>query len=159
MLDEKEDGPTIELCELEIATRAAFKKKKHQSVRGLSPRDDVPVIGFHFVCAREKGVTRNPDGTLWSGTWVVAEKQAEQALKTGAYVALHESKSEPSYLQGAMKGWRPAPRARRYGEQEVKITSGIDFLIEPTSQPVEWVGDGAGEKGYARESSTPGANK
>jgi hypothetical protein len=37
------------------------------------------VTGFHFVCDADKGVTLNPDGTFWSGIWVVAEVHAERA--------------------------------------------------------------------------------
>ena len=34
------------------------------------------VIGFHFVCPGEKGVTPNGDGTVWTGTWVVDREAA-----------------------------------------------------------------------------------
>jgi len=108
------------------------------------------VVGFHFVCPDERGVTRNPDGTIWTGTWVVDSNHAERGSKNGAYVALHTSKSQRSYLQGTIKDWRKAPRDPEYADgRRVKIESGIDFLFEPTSEAYEWQGDGAGEKGYA----------
>jgi hypothetical protein len=65
------------------------------------------VVGYHLVCRpEEKGVTRNADGTVWSGAWVIAEKQAERLLRAGAYVALHASHGEPSYLHGIIKAYR-----------------------------------------------------
>jgi hypothetical protein len=67
----------------------------------------------------------------------------------GAYVALHTSKSEPSYLQGALKDWRQAKRNAEYADgRPVRIPLGIDLLFDPAGQPYEWSGDGSGEKGY-----------
>ncbi len=69
--------------------------------------------------------------------------------KYGAYVALHTSKSESSYLQGALKDWRQAKRNTEYADgRPVRIPFGIDLLFEPTGQPYQWGGDGTGEKGY-----------
>ena len=101
------------------------------------------VIGFHFVCGNEKGVTRNSDGTAWMRTWAVAERHAEWALKISSYVALHSSRSQLSYLQGVITGFR---LAKRVG---AKTENGIDFLVKLTDEPLTWVGDGPGEKGYA----------
>lgn len=148
----------VDLCDVELERR---KPKKAPGV-GAGSRthssNDV-VIGFHFVCAKEQGVTRNPDGLIWTGTWVVALTHAERAAKIGSYVALHESKAEPSYLQGTIKGFRQSERERSYAEgQEVQTEYGIDFLFEPGDQPREWVGDGSGEKGYAWSSQPAGAS-
>ena len=108
------------------------------------------VSEFHFVCPREDGVTRNQDGTIWTGTWVVAEEQAANALKYGSIVALHTSKAEPSYLQGTIRAWRKGPRQPSYsGEQLTQITEGILFLFQPSGSPLQWKGDATGEKGYA----------
>src|SRR5262249_5377337 len=107
------------------------------------------VVGLHFVCQRGRGVTANGDGTLWTGTWVVSKEHAAHGAKIGAYVALHESKSEPSYLQGKIKDSRNAKREREYAEgRPARTENGIDFLLEPTTQSYTWSGDGAGEKGY-----------
>jgi len=54
-----------------------------------------------------------------------------------------------SYLQGVVRDWRTHERERAYAEDQlVKTKFGIDFLIELTSEPLRWHGDGSGEKGY-----------
>ena len=107
------------------------------------------VSGYHFVCPREKGVTPNGDGTIWTGTWVVEKGNAEKSAKYGAYVALHTARAEMSYLQGNVKDWRRAKRDDQYADgRRVKIEFGVDFLLEPTNQPHQWNGEGSGEKGY-----------
>jgi hypothetical protein len=84
-----------------------------------------------------------PDGKrFWIGIWAVDEKHAIAAVKLGAYVALHESRSKPSYLQGRIVSYRIKPRPGK------KIPYGIDFLVEPFDGPKPWPGGGAGEKGY-----------
>jgi hypothetical protein len=118
-------------------------------MRTRQARSNQVVVGFHFVCDRGKGLESNSDGTIWTGTWVVDSAHAERAARIQAYVALHSSKAEPSYLQGIVKDWRTSPRAREYAEgRPVRIESGIDFLLELTDQPYDWSGDGSGEKGY-----------
>jgi hypothetical protein len=132
----------VGLCKSEIARRRAPKKVKAQ-IAGTISRDR-PVLGFHFVCPRAKGVERI-QGTIWSGTWVVKIDHARRALQFGSYVALHVSKSSPSYLQGIVKGWLATERK----SPESKIKRGIDFLLEEMNDvPVVWRGDGAGERGY-----------
>ena len=108
------------------------------------------VSEFHFVCPSELGVIRNQNGTIWTGTWVVAEEHAESAVRFGALVSLHSSRAEQSYLQGIVKAWRKSPRQTRYsGEQLTQTRAGIDFLFEPSEFPLAWKGDATGEKGYA----------
>ena len=80
--------------------------------------------------------------------WAVDQAHAERGERIGAYVTLHATKAEPSYLQGIIKGWRRSSREPEYADgRPVKIEYGIDFLIEPTNEPCQWHGDGAGEKG------------
>ena len=100
------------------------------------------VIGFDFVARADKGVTVCPDGTFWSGIWIVAGVHSERAPKVGAYLALHETKAVPSYRQGLITDWRRGTRA------EGKIGEGMEFLVRPTDRPYDWVGAGTGEKGY-----------
>lgn len=141
----------VELCDLDLTQRAESRRSR-RLVSTPTKSKSAFVIGFHFVCPDEKGVTRNPEGTIWTGTWVVDAKHAQHGSKIDAYVALHSAKSEPSYLQGTIKDWRRATRESECAEgREVKIDSGIDFLFEPTDETYEWRGDGAGEKGYAWE--------
>jgi hypothetical protein len=123
----------VDLCEKELALRKPRRKTTHQ-VR--DNRSGQYVSEFHFVCPRELGVIRNQDGTIWTGTWVVAAQHAETAVKYASLVSLHSSRAELSYLQGTIKAWRKSPRERRYsGEQLTQIEEGIDFLIEPTDSP------------------------
>ena len=150
------NSSVVEFCEFELALRVETKgKKSRRSETHASTPLSGPVAGFHFVCANETGVTRNSDGSFWTGTWVVDEKRAVQGLKIGAYVALHRTKTEPSYMQGRMMGWRKSPREKSYGDQEAKTRFGIDFLVNPTTTSYEWNGDGAGEKGYFRDPKNP----
>jgi hypothetical protein len=144
----------IEGCENELKKRKP--QRSSQIPRKPVSRDGDDVIGFHFVCPAEKGITRNADGTIWTGTWVVDKKHAARAVEVRAYVALHASKSEPSYLQGIVKDWRRTGRQREYADgRPVQIEEGIDFLLEPTEQPHIWHGDGTGEKGYLWSSDQP----
>lgn len=150
---------TIELCNEEIARRGT-KISVSRSSSGKAP--GVPrkafdyVTEFHFVCEDELGVTRNENGTLWTGTWVVAEKHANEGVKYRSVVALHKAKALDSYLQGTILEWRKSPRQPKYsGESKTRIEIGIDFLITPVSTPLQWVGNGSGEKGYRwKESSS-----
>jgi hypothetical protein len=137
----------VALCDAELLKRAPVKR---QSIgKGSDHHNDI-VIGYHFICRpEEKGVIRNSDGTAWSGTWVVAEANAEKSLKAGAYVALHLSHAEPSYLKGTVKAWRRTRREREYAEgQEVKTSIGTDFLIQITDDQIEWQGQGTVERSY-----------
>lgn len=139
-------GAIIELCDAELASRRPQRAKKVGNTR----RSDRDVVhGFHFVCSNEQGVTRNIDGTVWTGTWVVDKIHAERATKIGAYVALHASRSDPSYLQGIVRDWRPRKRAPQYADDRpARIPFGVEFLIELINEPKQWQGDATGEKGY-----------
>jgi len=146
----KANNELLLLCDDEIARRSPSKKPASQL-----DRKGQPVRGFHFVCKRDRGVVHNPDGTCWSGSWVVAKEHAERAERNNAYLALHESKSEQSYLQGIIKGWRAAPRDRQYSDVEAQTEEGIEFLLEPISTVFLWRGGGSGEKGYWYGDSEP----
>jgi hypothetical protein len=117
-----EDHYLVSLCDAEIASRV-LSPKAARTVSRRSGRSGRFVTGFHFVCERDKGVTTNSDGTFWTGTWVVDQRHAERAPAVNAYVALHATKSEPSYRQGVVRGrprlaesrtragiWRPTGR-------------------------------------------------
>jgi len=140
----------VEMCDRDIATRIHAKIKMprlNQAARSSSGT----VAGYHFVCARGRGVTDIGEGRFWSGSWVVAEANARNSTQRSAYLALHESKAEPSYRQGKIVDYRRSPRDM-VSDNETgdapKTEEGIEFLVEETSKPYEWVGDGAGEKGY-----------
>lgn len=96
----------------------------------------------------EQGVTHDGDGTFWSGSWVIAKEHAEAGILLKTYVALHEKQSEPSYLQGIIKHWRPSARERIYGDKERQSDWGIEFQLEPIAKPFPWRGDGIFEKSY-----------
>jgi hypothetical protein len=140
----------VELCEAELVRRKPVRVKTTRPEIPDENRDGYYVSEFHFVCPNELAVRRNPDGSIWTGTWVVAAAKAEAGQKYNSLVALHTTKANPSYLQGTIKDWKKMPREARYADgQMVRTEFGIDFLIEPTHTPVPWKGDGAGEKGYA----------
>jgi hypothetical protein len=88
----------VALCDNEIARRTPRKERSSAKKR--------PVKGIHLICERGRGVVHKPDGTFWTGSWVVAKKLAEHCRIARVYVALHESQSELSYLQGIIKDWR-----------------------------------------------------
>jgi hypothetical protein len=146
----RSDNAVATLCDEVIASRAP-RRERSAEPKSVPPSHVGEIVGgFHFVCPQEKGVTRNSDGTVWTGTWVVDPQHAERGSKNGAYVALHSTKSELSYLQGTIKDWRKTRREREYAEDRPTRTEfGIDFLLQLTNTPYEWRGDGSGEKGYA----------
>lgn len=139
----------VDLCGEELSSRRPIRVAKNTVSDSAHHRGQY-VSEFHFVCPSELGVSRNQDGTIWTGTWVVAEEHAERAARYGAFVALHSSRAEPSYLQGMVKAWRKSRRQPRYsGEKQTQVDEGIDFLFEPSGFPLPWKGDATGEKGYA----------
>ncbi|HEY1154330.1 MAG TPA: hypothetical protein VGE73_10795 [Pseudolabrys sp.] len=137
------------MCDSELESRASRKKTKAKK-KPIENDSTRTAIGYHFVCRPQgNGVVVNDDGTVWSGTWVVAESQAEKSLRAGAYVALHLSHAEPSYLKGQILGFRRSPRAKRYAEgQEVKTREGTDFLLSLSEDQIQWSGEGTVEKSY-----------
>ena len=145
----KEAHDVVALCDSELAKRATTRHPRNQKAK-KTPRNDDTVVGYHFVCRpEEKGVSRNEDGTAWSGTWVVSSENAERSLRAGAYVALHLSHAQPSYLKGTIKAWRRSKREDEYAEgQEVKTPFGTDFLLELAGDQVEWQDKGTVERSY-----------
>lgn len=139
----------VDLCDDELLRQKPPRLRKVSD--GVSDDHSGQYVSeFHFICPNELGITRNKDGNIWTGTWVVAEEHAENAVRYEALVSLHSSKAEPSYLQGTVKAWRKSPRLRRYsGEQLNQTREGIDFLFEPSNLSLPWKGDATGEKGYA----------
>jgi hypothetical protein len=139
--EKRSSSDLVAICDVELGTRV----KPVRSMRRRSPQTsetDV-VSGYHFVCQDNRGVEINSDGTFWSGSWIVAEQNVQNSLKYGAYLALHEAKSERSYRQGTIIGYRKAARSMVSKSEE-----GIEFRVQPENIQYEWVGNGAGEKGY-----------
>jgi hypothetical protein len=99
--------------------------------RNSGPR----VVGLHFVCRGALNVRDLPDGTFESGVWVVADQHA----RTAEYIALHESRSMPSYRQGRILGYRRVVHEGR---------TRLIFHVQPGPKTLPWVGEGSGEKGY-----------
>ncbi len=130
----------VSLCDAELAKRPM---KKAAPTKRKVANNGRYVTGFHFVCDADRGVTMNPDGTFWSGVWVVDEAHAANAPNVGAYLALHKTRGAASYRQGLVRDWRKATR-----NIAAKTEDGIEFLVEPMEQPYDWVGAGTGEKGY-----------
>lgn len=141
----------VRLCDDEIAKRPPRRTPSKRSSQDHGPRD--VVTGYHFVCAQDRGVTDRGDGRFWSGSWVVASRVAEDSVRFGAYLALHETKSRPSYRQGRVLNCRTALRGmvERLPDGGDVTEEGIEFLVQSTDQPYDWVGTGTGEKGYLWE--------
>jgi hypothetical protein len=100
-----------------------------------------PVKEFHFVCRDRQGVRFQELNRFESEGWVVSVVHAEDAKKTGALFALHQTKTSPSYLQGRIVDWNFFSE-RKDGKQR------IGFIVERTTKPLQWRGTGSGEKGY-----------
>lgn len=92
------------------------------------------VLGIHLVCRQGLNVEELGNGYFKSGHWKIAEIRAN----TAQYLALHESKNQLSYKQGIIENWQ------RSEERPDRIT----FYVKATDEQKEWVGGGAGEKGY-----------
>ena len=137
----------VAMCLAEIETRPLRKARNKHSQSDRSDHD--VVTGYHFVCTDDRGVTQSGENEFWSGSWVVAIETIERSLKYGAYLALHESKSELSYRQGQILDFRTAPRSMVSKSEE-----GVEFLVRADEKPREWIGAGAGEKGYLREKTS-----
>jgi hypothetical protein len=139
----------VEMCNRDLESRKPAKRKRTADQHPKRSDTDV-VIGYHFVCERDRGVTQVGNGSFWSGSWVVNEGNVEASLSYGAYLALHESKSDLSYRQGQILNFRRSPRdmlANKKSDPEVKIEEGIEFLVRETNEPYG-VGTATGEKGY-----------
>src|SRR5687767_13416694 len=70
------DLATVALCETELIRRKPPPVKRPKAQNSNESRAGHYVSEFHFVCPNELGVTTNADGTIWTGTWVVAEANA-----------------------------------------------------------------------------------
>lgn len=139
----------VALCEAEISKRGRPAHSRKSNIQ-TERRNGMYVSEFHFVCPQRLGLNNEPDGRVWTGTWVVAESHARDASNFKSIVALHATKGETSYLQGFVLDWRRSDRERKYtGENLTQIESGIDFLLELSHSPLAWQGNGSGEKGYA----------
>jgi hypothetical protein len=140
----------MNMCDADLKLRAPKQKTSVNRPQSEHSRTDV-VTGYHFVCARDRGVNPAEPGHFWSGSWVVAEANVRNSLKHDAYLALHESKSDPSYRQGRILNYRRSLRDMLPTDApgaESRREEGIEFLVHETNEPYTWVGGGAGEKGY-----------
>ncbi len=97
---------------------------------------DKKVVGIHLVCRQGLNVEDLGNGKFKSGHWKISESSA----RTAQYLALHESKNQPSYRQGIIESW----------ERSEERPDRLIFYVKATNEPKEWVGGGAGEKGFFR---------
>lgn len=91
---------------------------------------------MHFVCRDDMNVVDHGDGTFDTGSWKVSRTHCD----TVEYVALHESRSRPSYRQGRVLRWRTITYEGRLR---------VIFTVRADVERRLWVGGGSGEKGYA----------
>jgi hypothetical protein len=132
----------VHLCDQIIGSRELPRAPKSTSLK--SETGEI-VEEYHFVCRNDRGVTMNSDGTFWTASWVVDQAVAQESMKYGARLALHNSKQEASYRQGTITELK-----RVEYPEDGKIKSRIDFKVSPDSSPLQWAGRSAGEKGYKR---------
>jgi hypothetical protein len=133
----------VEMCDREIENRKPARSVRRETVEHSG---NSYVSEYHFVCAKDRGVLAAGPGRFWSGAWVVAEENVQKSLRYGAFLALHEAKSETSYRQGRIIDYRRGTR-----DMVDKENDGIEFLVEEIAQPLKWAGGGSGEKGYRWE--------
>ncbi len=141
----------IAMCELDLAERKPAVGSRSTASRSTSgtrariasaksvSRENMFANGYHFVCENDAGVIDLGDGRFWSPAAVIAEADPDASLNGGAYLALHEAKTRPSYRQGKIIGFR-------------KVADGaveaVEFLVKAEPKSRAWVGAGAGETGY-----------
>ncbi|MBB3773253.1 hypothetical protein FHS55_003886 [Angulomicrobium tetraedrale] len=101
------------------------------------------VSAFHFVCENDRGVSMDGERFFWTGFWIVPEDEVIRAVKSGARLALHKSRTEPSYRQGKILDYRISPE-----DAGKKRNVGIEFLVAADDAALAWSGEGADEKGY-----------
>ncbi|MFK8253084.1 hypothetical protein [Ancylobacter terrae] len=132
------------MCEEVLAERSAPKRSVTVTVavtRSRPARDFV--AEFHFVCEGDRGVTSDGEGFFWTGSWIVSEEEVIKSIEHGGKLALHSSRSAPSYRQGKILDYRKTVR-----DMVKKRNVGIEFLVAADDVVLAWSGDGTGEKGY-----------
>ncbi len=95
------------------------------------------VVEIHLICREGLNVVDLGNEHFRSGYWKISERHAKTAL----YICLHESKNKTSYRQGLIENW----------ERSEERPERIIFYAKAMNNPMEWVGNGAGEKGYRWE--------
>lgn len=140
----KNDDLVSRLC-ISILEDREVALKISRSTGGIDHQGKY-VAGYHFICKSDTGVEDLGNGQFWTRTWAVARDLALKSVEYGAYVALHENKSSPSYRQGKLIRIEVGSRG-----QSAKIEEGVDFLVESAEGPKLWVGNATGERGYLWE--------
>lgn len=135
----------VAACDRELAKRAPARKPRTMATS--TRNSSGVVVGYHFVCQDDRGVTQLGEGKFATASWVVAEDRVRNSLAYGAYVALHESRAEPSYRQGKLIGYDLKPR-NMLDSNSAKTRMGIEFVVASTTDAYAWVGEATGEKGY-----------
>lgn len=103
------------------------------------------IVELHYHCPNRLNLKEVEGGRFRSGNWVIAEQHCDPAIQHGAILALHTSRSAKSFFQGKVVAWETAPPEK--GPNDLELHRAI-FVVEPTSDPLEWVGDATGERGY-----------
>lgn len=133
------------LSERSPAARGAVSsgRTSSSSATAAKPVTRNGVSAFHFVCENDRGVSMDGERFFWTGFWIVPEDEVIKAVKSGARLALHKSRTEPSYRQGKILDYRIAPE-----DAGKKRNVGIEFLVAADDAALAWAGEGADEKGY-----------
>lgn len=116
-------------CDEVLFERKAIKKKPKRHI-----------VELHYICSDGLNLVDLGDGTFRSGNWVLAKEHCNPVAVNGAILALYKSKKDKSFFQGKIIDWEPAPEES--GLHRAK------FVVQPTSEQLEWVGEATGERGY-----------
>jgi hypothetical protein len=136
-LDLAERKPAIGASRSSGTTKTSSRAPDRLGGASSPSRANMVVSGFHFVGEKDQGVIDLGDGRFWTGSWTVPEANVDQSLSAGAYLALHVSKTQPSYRQGKIVGYR------RVADDE----NAVEFLVEAAPKSRAWVGAGSGDQG------------
>jgi len=100
------------------------------------------VIELHYVCDDWKNVKSLGEEIFISGDWVISKGHlSADKIAKGIKFALHQSRSELSYLQGEIIDWEKSP------DHEKRVI----FKFKFTNTPMKWEGHATGERGYLWE--------
>ena len=100
------------------------------------------LLEAHFVCRNRRQVVDRNDGTFLTNWWVINPEH----IYEGLVVALHETRTRRSYLQGVVAEFRVREESIA-GRRQRRV----EFLVRKTPLSLPWGGDGSGEKGFVWE--------
>lgn len=99
------------------------------------------LLEAHFICHQGRRVDDQNDGTFLTGEWVMKPEHVWQGL----VFALHETKTQRSYLQGIVLSVKNVRETRT---PSGRLQRRVELLVRKTHESLPWSGLGSGEKGF-----------